>query len=199
MTATLQKESTHSSNYCARVVVQLSSLTTLDHIRRVESPRCSSPEVCVCVQMPLDVCECVCSLVLYSLCHTEYWLGGRWLNGSCLALLVFLFYFNFSVFYFLLLFDIFLSLSSLTFASRGHSAALAALPNTFHPLTPADNANCPSVARETLPQFIPLSVFSFPLRPPSSSRREAGGAFFLFISPPSRDSVGRPCMGCRSV
>lgn len=40
------------------------------------------------------MCVCCRSLVLYSLCHTEYWLGGRWLNSSCLALLMLLIIFS---------------------------------------------------------------------------------------------------------
>lgn len=31
------------------------------------------------------VCECECWFVLYSFCHTEHWLGGRWWT-SCLML-----------------------------------------------------------------------------------------------------------------
>lgn len=80
----------------------------------------------------LRVFVCCRSLVLYSLCHTEYWLGGRWLNGSCLALLV-LFIFSYFYFYFTLIF---------LFASRGHSVALFALLHTANPLTSADNVNC---------------------------------------------------------
>lgn len=59
--------------------------SNLDYL---QSPRCNST---VCMQMP-HCMKGVCSgsLVLYSLCHTEYWLGGRWLNSSCLALLVYL-------------------------------------------------------------------------------------------------------------
>lgn len=59
--------------------------SNLDYL---QSPRCYST---VCMQMP-HCMKGVCSgsLVLYSLCHTEYWLGGRWLTSSCLALLVYL-------------------------------------------------------------------------------------------------------------
>lgn len=55
---------------------------------RVHSPCCS---ITLCANATLCVWGmyvCCRSLVLYSLCHTEYWLGGRWLNGSCLALLM---------------------------------------------------------------------------------------------------------------
>lgn len=73
---------------------------------------------------------CCRLLVLYSLCHTEYWLGGRWLNGSCLALLML--YIFFYYFYSL----IFL------FAKCGHSGPLSALLHTSNPLTSADSVNC---------------------------------------------------------
>lgn len=59
--------------------------SNLDYL---QSPCCYST---VCMQMPHCMKGVCCgSLVLYSLCHTEYWLGGRWLNSSCLALLVYL-------------------------------------------------------------------------------------------------------------
>lgn len=65
---------------------------------RVHSPCCNGP---VCANATGCVCVCCRSLVLYSLCHTEYWLGGRWRNGSCLALLMlFLFWFFFGIFIF---------------------------------------------------------------------------------------------------
>lgn len=41
------------------------------------------------------VCICCRSYVLCFLCYTEYWLGGRWLNSSCLVLLMFSFFFFF--------------------------------------------------------------------------------------------------------
>lgn len=113
----------------------------------------------LCAQMPhsvLGVYVCCRSLVLYSLCHTEYWLGGRWLNGSCLALLM-LFIFSCIVIFIY---------SHLLFASRGHSVALFALLHTSNPLTSADNVNCLPLAGDTC--CISSNTFTVFLSPPSS-------------------------------
>lgn len=60
---------------------------------------------CLELRRVCDFCVAVFLNVLCSLCHTEYWLGGRWSHGSCLAMLT-TFFFNFifdSNFYFLIL------------------------------------------------------------------------------------------------
>lgn len=127
---------------------------------RVHSPCCNGP---VCADATGCVCVCVCcrSLVLYSLCHTEYWLGGRWRNGSCLALfMLFLFGFFWHFYFTLILF---------IFAHHGHPGALSLLCYTHsNPLTSADNVSCLPPAGDTVlceqrtpSHRFPLSSFLF--------------------------------------
>lgn len=91
---------------------------------------CVQTPHCVCVQGGVYVC---CrSLVLYSLCHTEYWLGGRWLNGSCLALLM----------SFLTFCVIFISSHLFDLLAVRIQVLVFALLQTSNPLTSADNVSC---------------------------------------------------------
>lgn len=63
---------------CKRPVALCSSSTAsnLGVIERV-GPLCCNTTVCECYTVCGGVYVCCRSHVLYSLCHTEYWLGGR--------------------------------------------------------------------------------------------------------------------------
>lgn len=104
---------------------------------------------CLELRRVCDFCVAVCLHVLCSLCHTEYWLGGRWSHGSCLAMLTtffFKFYFRFKFLF---------SYSHHLFTNRGRSVPLST--HTSSPLTPADNIFCLPAVSAATPIFLSLN------------------------------------------
>lgn len=74
--------------FCHTLCSPARQLSNLDSFQSVHSPYCNILCMCVCVCACRRAYASCRSHVLYSLCYAEYWLGGRWLNSSCLALLM---------------------------------------------------------------------------------------------------------------